>query len=531
MAFYNGFEMPGMGANLSLAPVDPSYNPESENAQSGVAVAQALNTLKLPITNGSGNASIVINEGIASGDYSIAGGTTDKEFIEDLVGATAAAITKLNKAEAQGALSISLGADNIAQSGGSVALGYKNISGAKGYYFDDIDFSNKTITLSTTRRTSTLVKPTYPSSVDWAVGDTLFIVNDDRYFLTISAVNENIITVEELPFSEIMYPSVLTVYTYSNPSDRTIVNVNKPKSGSAIIGWGAIGIGSYNTIIGNNSYGLGYKNSVAGDFGAAFGQENTVGYSAFATGIKNKALGKTSVAEGINTSSTGLGSHSEGGDTEASGNFSHAQGKGTKATGYTSFAQGLNSEALEDCAFAGGNTTKAKGKGTVALGKGTVAEKDYAFAEGYETYARGRYSHAAGYRTTAYTDNTFASGEKTYAGYKNQFTLGQYNNNKKDTLFEIGNGSSDENRTNAFEVYKDGTAKLKVQGESENSVVIKQYVDNKISSLNGNLFNLIYPIGSVYMTIDKTFNPRDSFGGTWEGIVSDTEIIHWKRIA
>ena len=189
MAFYNGFEMPGMGANLSLAPVDPQYNPESENAQSGVAVAQALNTLKLPITNGSGKASTVINEGIASGDYSIAGGTTDKEFIEDLVGATAAAITKLNKSEAQGALSISLGADSIAQSGGSVALGYKNISGAKGYYFDDIDFSNKTITLSTTRRTSTLVKPTYPSSVDWAVGDTLFIVNDDRYFLTISAVN------------------------------------------------------------------------------------------------------------------------------------------------------------------------------------------------------------------------------------------------------------------------------------------------------------------------------------------------------
>jgi len=599
-----------------LAIADQTYDPTSTNAQSGKAVSEAIDDVKLPISKGSGKGSTVINEGVASGDYSIAGGTTDKEFIEDLVGATVSAITKLNKPEAQGALSISLGADNITQSGGSVALGYKNISGAKGYYFDDIDFTNKTITLSTTRRTSTLLTPTYPSSVDWEVGDRLFIVNDDRYFLTISAVNENIITVEELPFSEIMYSSTLSLYTYSNPCDRTIVNIDKPKSGSVIVGWGAIGIGAYNTTIGNNSYSAGYQNSVVGDFGAAFGQENVVGYSAFATGMKNKALGKTSFAEGHNTSSIGLGSHSEGGETQANGNYSHAEGKNTQSTAYASHSEGvetkakatashaegqttnatgihshteghgtsasgeqshaegqktiasgnrshaegkqtvaaglnshaegcgsldkdengnykygalgenshtegLNAKASNTNSHAEGNTTTASGIGSHAEGKGSTASNDYAHAEGYETHAGGRYSHTSGKRTKTTKDC--------------QFAMGQFNSNKTDTLLEVGNGTSEENRSNAFEAYKDGHAEVQKQGETENSVVIKQYVDNKIASLNNTSFDFIYPVNSIYITADDKFNPETYFGGVWEVVeqkdstISTDKITYWKR--
>lgn len=42
MAFYNGNLIPGLGANILLAQIDESFNPESENAQSGKAVAEAL---------------------------------------------------------------------------------------------------------------------------------------------------------------------------------------------------------------------------------------------------------------------------------------------------------------------------------------------------------------------------------------------------------------------------------------------------------------------------------------------------------
>ena len=37
--------------------------------------------------------------------------------------------------------------------------------------------------------------------------------------------------------------------------------------------------------------------------------------------------------------------------------------------------------------------------------------------------------------------------------------------------------------------------------------------------INGStIYDLIYPIGSIYQTIDKNFNPKDIFGGTWSRI-------------
>ena len=372
-------------------------------------------TVDLPITKGTGKNSIVINEGIASGDYSIAGGTTDKEFIEGVVGETLSSIANLNKAEAQGALSIALGADNIAQSSGSIALGYNNISGAKGYYFDDIDFENKTITLSTTRRASTLIKPSYPLLVDWKVGDRLFIINDDRFFLTITNVSGNIITVEELPFTEINYSTTLSVYTYSKPNDRTVVNIDQPKTGEVVLGWGAIGIGTYNNTMGSNSYAVGYKNTVAGDFGAAFGQENTVGYSAFATGVRNEALGKASHAEGNITTAKGVATHTEGIETQAIGNASHAEGYKTVASGHYSHAEGNTSKAIGDYSHTEGCRTKAEGERSHAEGNDTIALGKYSHSEGRDSCSEGEVSHAEGRGTTAKGDNSHSEGVETQA--------------------------------------------------------------------------------------------------------------------
>ena len=43
---------------------------------------------------------------------------------------------------------------------------------------------------------------------------------------------------------------------------------------------------------------------------------------------------------------------------------------------------------------------------------------------------------------------------------------------------------------------------------------IKQNADD-IEEINTTLFNLVYPIGSIYETSDDNFNPNSSFGGTW----------------
>lgn len=48
------------------------------------------------------------------------------------------------------------------------------------------------------------------------------------------------------------------------------------------------------------------------------------------------------------------------------------------------------------------------------------------------------------------------SGFHNYALQDYQTVIGQYNKNKENTLFEVGNGTDNSNRSNAFEVYEDG---------------------------------------------------------------------------
>ena len=271
--------------------------------------------------------SIIINDGVVSGEHTIAGGVTDKDFIEGLLGQLAGNLVTLNPSEAVGSLSISLGADNKTLSSASLAMGYDNLSGCKGYYFDTIDFESKTIKLSTTRRGSSLISPSYPDSVGWQKGDTLFIVNDDRYFLKIASVSGNTIEVESLPFSSIGYSATATVFVYSKPNDRTIINLTRPTDGIVTLGWGAFGIGAQNVVAGSNAWALGYKNIVAGDFGAAFGQENEVGYTGFAAGIANKAKGKAAFSSGDNTEANAFASSSAGYRTISDSNAQHVQGR------------------------------------------------------------------------------------------------------------------------------------------------------------------------------------------------------------
>ena len=61
-------------------------------------------------------------------------------------------------------------------------------------------------------------------------------------------------------------------------------------------------------------------------------------------------------------------------------------------------------------------------------------------------------------------------------------------------------------------------------------------VSNNVSELNSrldefmnNLYDMIYPIGTLYQTTDSDFDPNDSFSGEWENI-EDNEIYVWERV-
>ena len=80
-------------------------------------------------------------------------------------------------------------------------------------------------------------------------------------------------------------------------------------------------------------------------------------------------------------------------------------------------------------------------------------------------------------------ENSLAQVGDNNAGYANQAVVGKFNDNKSTTLFEVGNGTANDARSNAFEVGADGTAKVGAMGNDNLSVATKGYVDTGSANL------------------------------------------------
>lgn len=110
------------------------------------------------------------------------------------------------------------------------------------------------------------------------------------------------------------------------------------------------------------------------------------------------------------------------------------------------------------------------GYGATALGKGSKSKGTYSFANGLDCSAEGEWStafgnsskakkygsYASGYACEVNHDYACAFGRNVISGRKNQMAAGEYNEGRADTIFEIGNGTSDSNRSNAFAMTTDG---------------------------------------------------------------------------
>lgn len=212
---------------------------------------------------------------------------------------------------------------------------------------------------------------------------------------------------------------------------------------------------------------------------------------AFTFGTRSGTIGPTSVAEGYQSEASGSYSHAEGQSSVASGGVSHSEGSSTQATGYFSHAEGSYS-------IASGNISHAEGSGT-------TASTDNAHAEGDRTTASGISAHAEGQSTTASGTRSHAQNNSTVAGYSDQTAIGVHNDNKSENLFEIGNGTSN-NPSNAFTVNRSGIPSFR----------------NPANTF-GTVFDLIYPVGSIYMSVNNTY-PGTLFGGTWQQI-EDTFLL------
>ena len=96
------------------------------------------------------------------------------------------------------------------------------------------------------------------------------------------------------------------------------------------------------------------------------------------------------------------------------------------------------------------------GTASTVEGRNNTVTGKQSHGEGYGVRVTSNYAHAEGYNTTASGSTSHAEGTGTVAGYANQHVSGKYNNNKNNTLFEIGNGTSTSAKSNAFEVHNDG---------------------------------------------------------------------------
>lgn len=293
-----------------------------------------------------------------------------------------------------------------------------------------------------------------------------------------------------------------------DPTGKGSFSLNRKDS---TIGKYSIAAGEDNIAEGEASFAIGSNTQALGRYSFAGGQNTTAsGYSSHAEGMNTTASGEYSYAEGYNTEASGIYSHAEGSNTRAMSTCSKSEGYETSAEGYYSHAEGNSTQALADYSHAEGYNTIAKASHAHARGEGIIAPRKYGCAEGqynlvefledvvvktqrlYRTavfgnlissVSRGNNFQDNGYRVNwggtlnvsvrnlaigkIYTKEPYPTKPKVlyeilnievdpedssyYFITYNEYTYRGY------YIHVIGNGTDDENRSNAYGTFLDGT--------------------------------------------------------------------------
>lgn len=152
----------------------------------------------------------------------------------------------------------------------------------------------------------------------------------------------------------------------------------------------------------------------------------------------------------------------------------------------------------------GGDRTKATGENSHAEGTGSWATGPSSHAEGYGTEAAGEYQHVQGKHNVIDEANKFAD--------------------------IVGNGADILNKSNAYALDWDGNLYLKggvyvnCNADSTGGTKLSLDVDSIMGAIKDQLYEKVYPVGSVYMTSDDNFNPEEVFGGTWHHVTDDVYL-------
>ncbi|MBL7738112.1 MAG: tail fiber domain-containing protein [Chitinophagaceae bacterium] len=186
--------------------------------------------------------------------------------------------------------------------------------------------------------------------------------------------------------------------------------------------------------------------------------------AAFRTGIVDGAhwdkdsIGRFSFAAGFDVKAKGEGSAAFGIFNDALGDYSTTLGIYNKAEGYASFVAGNTNRATGESSMALGYLTLASARLATAMGDSTIASAMHSTAMGYHTMAANNAATSTGYNTKAAGFASVSMGSFSKAKSDNSLAIGTYNDTTgTNRLFEIGNGTADNARSNAVTVLQNGS--------------------------------------------------------------------------
>lgn len=275
-----------------------------------------------------------------------------------------------------------------------------------------------------------------------------------------------------------------------------------------------------NTASGTYSVAEGYGTVASGESSHVEGADTvSSGLASHAEGYGPTASGNASHAEGEATIASGSASHAEGYGTTSSEEYSHAEGDGTISAGNASHSEGAHTTAWGDGSHAEGSSSGSTIRSTFTISgsagiTGYVSSQDHGLVVGSvikynNIYAAvvevtnsthfildhtldsdaaltnayvniitgisyGNCSHVENRENIAIGASSHAEGLHTIANNDNEHACGKYNlSTPNQTLFSIGNGTSDSDRHNVFEVTQDGN----IIGGSFSSGISTQTID------------------------------------------------------
>jgi len=188
---------------------------------------------------------------------------------------------------------------------------------------------------------------------------------------------------------------------------------------------------------GNYSLSLGRFVQSSGDYSLAIGSYSN------ASGAYSQSKGNYVSATGSYSEAIGTRLGYKYPNTTASGSFSKAVGISSISSGSYSKAIGYYATAPGSYSLSIGTYTRSAGSYSFALGSHTSANGSYSTAIGPSNTTNGNYSHTLGYNLI---------GNASYCTVVGALNTGTNLTN----VFEVGNGSSLEGRTNALEVHRSG---------------------------------------------------------------------------